>query len=993
MSNTVKIIAFMLGFNFLFQIFVSAQEQKIVTVKDEGGNPVSGATVIFGERSTEVTTNENGEFLIPFIPNLSVYINAEGFESRFFHLSTDDKAVILIKTSYHSGKKNTVNVPFGKLTRRQIPGSVGIINPEDILSYDEQSGVGGLIRGRVSGLFSSYNIRGSGNPLFVINGIPTQDIGNITSHEIQEITVLKDLSTAMLYGSRAEKGVILINTKRGSPYKKDLSFTLESGFNNPISYPEYLSAADYMELYNEASLNDELEPRYSQEKINETRTGNNPLLYPDENYYNSNYLKDMSTFQNFNANLVRGNETGQFFVNVGWRHNNGLFKKGKNENNDRFVLRTAIDYKVTDIINLKFNSSTIIKNYIGPRYTGDDFWKLTSTYRPNLYPLLLPLSELEDRFPEIVESANIIENKYILGGTQEYQTNLYGDLFLNGSKKTFEWLMDINTSLEFDLSGITKGLKGIGLFSFMNYNFNQEEMLNTYAVYSPSFASGTNTINKLTKIGNDVKVHDQTVTDGTYYKGLGVHGILDYHRKFNGIHELNAIALSFLDMNDYEGVYQTAKYGHLGFRANYMYSDKYVAEISGVYAGSGKYIKTNNKYAFSPGIGLGWIISEESFLNNNPIINYLKLIANWSILNSDENLTDYNVARDYYTQGSSYYYLDQGQRNYARNMFPGNPNLQWEKILNFNLGFESMLFDYKLGVDASYFYDKNYDLIVKRQYTLPGFFGVLPYDNYGSEQYQGFELGLTHAATLGDLKLNFQGNFVYSFPKILSIDEPFYVDEYRRTEGRPSDGIYAYVAMGLFKDQADIDNHAIQSFGTVKPGDIKYKDLNNDGVIDENDQMMIGNSRARVNVGFNMKLKYKAFEIFALSTGQFGSDKMYKDAYYWVYGERKYSAIVWDRWTPETADIAKYPRLSTISSSNNFRNSTFWLYRNNWFTIHTVQFNYTWSKINFAGLNEMRFFLKANNLFTFSENREKIDLNIGSTPKMRVFSFGVNIKF
>src|SRR5690606_26005299 len=183
-------------------------------------------------------------------------------------------------------------------------------------------------------------------------------------------------------------------------------FNLQTGINKPISYPEYLSAADYMELYNEASVNDGLDPRYSQEEISGTRSGNNPLRYPDEDYYNSTFLKNMSSYQNFNGNITNGNELGQFSVNVGWKRNNGLINVGPEQISNRFNLRTAVDYRITDIIKLKFNSSFILNNDNAPRYTGNfwsrnDFWKVSTTYRPNLYPLLIPATAA-DEYPELV---------------------------------------------------------------------------------------------------------------------------------------------------------------------------------------------------------------------------------------------------------------------------------------------------------------------------------------------------------------------------------------------------------------------------------------------------------------------------------------------------------------------------------------------------------------------------------------------------------------
>lgn len=1007
MKNISKVIFLAFSLILIFQVFSFAQVQRKMTVKDNEGNPISGATITYGEKNETVTTSQSGEFTITATPNVQIFVEAIGYKNSYFNYSLEGDVLILTKVPFQTGENDLVNMPFDKLTKRQVPGAIGTINVPDLLEHSQDNSVSELIKGRVPGLLSSINIRGVGNPLIVINGIPTDNVypswsnlrnDEIFAQEIEDITVLKDLSSALLYGSRAKNGVILITTKRGTANKKVLDFNLQTGINKPISYPEYLSSSEYMKLYNEASENDGLASRYSQEEINGSKLGNNPLRYPDQEYYNSTFLKNSSSYHNFNANIANGNDVGQFFVNIGWRQDNGLIKIGQEEKSDRFNLRTAVDYEITDFIKLKFNSSFILNNSNAPRYSGDfwsrnDFWGVSSTYLPNLYPLLIPSSAASE-FPELVAGANLVDGQYLLGGTNNYQNNIYGDLLFNGTSKQFSWLMDINTGLEFDLKGLTQGLKASALVSFNNYSFSWEEKQNSYATYSPSFIEGNNNLSNITKLGNDVRVTDQTVIDGYFYKGYAFYGKLDYSREFNGVHELNANALIFSQVNTRESLWTPTRYGHAGIRANYMYSDKYIAEFTGTYAGSQIYFGThNNKYAFSPGIGLGWVVSEEEFFNKDAAINYFKFNANWSILNTDVNVTDDKITYDYYRAQNTFRYANGQASNASQRIYPGNPNLLWEKMMNYNIGFESMLLDYRLGIQASYFYYKNYNFVVQRTNTLPDLIGVIPYSNYGSEQTQGVELGINHASNVGGLKLNIGANMVYSVPKILTIDEPFYADEYRMRADKPTDARFGYVALGLFQDQQDIDNHVAQSFGEVRPGDIKYKDLNDDGIIDVNDQQMIGNYTSRVEMGLHVSLSYKSFELFALGRGQFGADGAYSGSYYWVRGDDKYSNFVLDRWTPETAETAKYPRLTTTTGSNNFRNSTYWQYNTDRFSLQTVQLNYTFSDMSFIGLNEARFFLRGNNLVMLSGMNDVLNLRIGSAPNMRSFSTGVNLQF
>jgi hypothetical protein len=567
-------------------------------------------------------------------------------------------------------------------------------------------------------------------------------------------------------------------------------------------------------------------------------------------------------------------------------------------------------------------------------------------------------------------------------------TNIYGELTRNGPRRTNQRLIELNTGLDFDLSSITKGLKASLFFSFDMYNMFQTDQMNSYAVYDPTYIGDSITFSKY---GVDAKVDDQTVSDVFYYRRTGIYGLLDYSRSF-GDHAVKVTGLAYRDEYSEEEILQPAKHLQFGVRVNYMYQRKYVAELTGLLAGSSKLFETD-PYAFSPGIGLGWILSEESFMKDNPVINYLKIRANWAINNNDQSITNFYLGRDYYSAGSTFLYNHRNADNTARLLSIGNPDLKWEKDMNINFGFESMLFDYKLGIDISYFYNKSYDLITQRLQLLPVYYSSIPYENYGSDQVHGIDMGLNYNVNIGDIGIRLGGNMVYSIPKVLAMDELNYPDAYRSGIDKPTDAIFGFVDDGLFRDQTEIDNSPLQAFGPVQPGDIKYKDLNNDNVIDDNDQKMIGNSEARVGYGLTLNVIYKGFELFALATGQVGQDNIFNDPYYWVYGNSKYSEIVLDRWTPTTANSATYPRLSSKNNTNNFINSTFWLYKNNWFRLQTVQLTYALQDINFAGLNEARFFVRGNNLLKISKIKDKTDLNIGSPPQMRAISIGLALQF
>ncbi len=985
----MRVISVLLSLVILLNINVHAQDNsKLVKVMDENGNPVTGAMVIIGEGGKPLYTNANGEFSIRGDSLAPVLVKAMGFESQLINereiiaLET----ITLLKAPFQMGEKDMVSLPFRVLSRRRIPGAVSVLSPDEILKFD-QTDLRGAIVGRVPGMFSSSNIRGFDEPLFVVDGIP-RPAADINLQEIEQITVVKDLSAAMLYGSQASNGVILINTKRGEPLHKILKITAENGFNKPISFPKYLGAADYMELYNEALTNDGLATKFNDGLIENTRSGIDPIRYPDVEYYNSTFLKKWTSYQKVVGEVGGGNEIAQYYLNLGWNRSNGLLKvgEGANEKTDRLNMRANIDYKLQDAIRLRFDGAVVFNLSNGPRYQSDDFWNLSTTMHPEYYPLLIPVDLITD--PGLLGALKPIDNKYVLGGTSEYQTNIYGELMKNGPEKYNDRLVQISTGLDFDLKSITPGLKASVFFSFDVFNMFTTNLLNSYAVYNPTYSADSV---DFTKYGVDTKVDAQSVTDASQYRRIGIYGTLDYNRIF-GDHEIKATALTYRDQFSIQDVLQPTKHLHAGLNANYMFKRKYIAELTGVIAGSSKLYETS-PYAFSPGVGLAWILSEENFLKKNKVISYLKIKSNWAINHSDESISDFYLGRDFYEEGNLYVYNHSLASNRSRILSNGNSSLGWEKKMNLNVGFESGLLENQLWVEGAYFYNKTYDMLSRNANILPDYFTSLPYFNYQSNQNQGMEIGLKYTKQIEKFQFIIGANMVYVSSKVLKADELNYPNDYRSSIGKPTDAIFGFVALGFFNDPTEIANAPFQSFGSVQPGDIRYKDLNGDNIINNEDRMMIGNSDPTIGYSLHLNLKYKAFELFLMGTGENGEDRIFNNPYYWVYGDRKYSTMVLNRWTPSTAETADYPRLTSTTGSNNFQNSTFWLYKDNSFTLRTVQLTFSLENVGFAGLNQLSVFARGYNLATFSAIKDRTDLNIGSSPKTRSFSLGLTLQF
>lgn len=987
----IKAIFALICLNLLFQ--VSSFAQNSVVIKDASGNPVTGARVTIGEGTKPVFTNEKGEFSLKIDSRTPILVEAPGFEPQFITAfpAVELNNIILAKAPIQLSSKDLVNVPFGTFKKRYIPGAVASFKPEEILGYDNARDFQELIKGKIPGYFGAMDSRGLGSPLVIVDGVPRSGM-DYNIQQIEQITVSKDLLSSMLYGGQANNGIIYITTKRGAPLKKTLNFTFESGINKAISYPKFLSSGKYMSLYNEALANDGLAPKYLQADIDATESGADRVKYPDEDYYNSTYLKNFSSYNNIVGETGGGNDIAQYYLNIGWNRTTGLLKPGEggNEKKDRINVRGNVDYKLNEVIKIRFDAAVIFNIIDQPRYTSatSDFWTLSSTLYPNSAPSLIPVSLMTD--PTLLGAAKLIDGQYLLGGTSEYMTNIYGELTKNGPTQINNRLLEMNIGLDFDLKKITEGLTASVFFTYDLQNIFRTDIPNSYAVYKPTYT--VNDITSWSKYNVDAKVNTMNLSDVSFSRRNGLYGKIDYH-KVTGDHELTINGLSYFDQYSQEGIRQPLKHVNMGVRANYSYKQKYIAELTGMVNGSIKLSQTD-KWGISPGLGLGWIASEEGFLSSNALINYLKVRTNIALTNNDELLNVYTPGINFYTAGPVFAYNHAAGYNASYLLNLGNPDLGFEKRLNYNLGFESILLDNKLGFEASYFYYKTFDVITRRTNYLPAYFGSLYYENYGSNQNQGIELGLNYSENFGDFSIRLGTNLVYSVPKTLLIDELNYSEEYRKAAGKPTDALFGFVALGLFEDQQSIDNYYPQTFGSIKPGDIKYEDLNGDQIIDDLDQKMIGNSHSRVEYSFNVSIKYKAFELFALATGQTGMSTYFNNPYYWVYGARKYSEVVENRWTPTAAETAPasitYPRLTTLPNDNNFRNSTYWLYKNNWFTLQTAQLTYSLPE-NIAGMKQARVFIRGNNLMTVSKIKDKSQLNIGTSPQTRFYSLGISI--
>lgn len=963
-------------------------------VVDENGNPISGALVRGDEGAVITRADNSGKFSISVPLGSELLIESNGYKSAVFTPSdySGETQLVLLVSPLFMGAKDSVHVSFGKVDKKRIVNAINVIDPNEIREYDNIESIPQILSGRVLGMYGGNNIRGIGSPLYVVDGLP-RNIDNLNLSEIEQITVLKDINSSILYGSQALNGVILINTKRGEAFKKDIKVTGYYGMNTPLSLPKYLSSAEYMRLNNEARMNDGLDPLYNDEMIYNFETGN-PYRYPNVDYYSSDYIKKIKPFWKAMLELSGGNNKARYYVNAGWEHigNYLNFGEGKKAHQNKFNIRGNVDMRLNSWITTALDASAFFNNTRNPR---GGFWGEAATMHPHTNAPLIPISMIDVGNELLLSRKNDVDGHYLLGGNAALVTNAIANSYAAGYVERSHRTFSFNNRINFDLNSILSGLSFHTNISFDFYSVYDQAIQNEYSVYEAIWSDYEEKIIDLKKYGEDVKPGIHYAGNSQYNRRLGLYGMLNYKKEFNENHEINTNLLALVNTYNVIGDYQGVKNYTAGLRINYSYAKKYMLDFSSTYIMSNK-LAAGHRGAYSPSLGLAWLISSEDFMKSSAVVDYLKLRLSAGILHSDQNIGGFFLHADRYGSSGTYDWYDGAYRRYGTVVVQGeNSNLGFEKFKDINFGFDAQFFNGELLAAGNLFYKSNSNLLARPQTIYPSFYAqFIPWENFGKNVYKGFELGLLYKKNISDIKFEIGGNLLYNDSEIKIRDE-IYDDAYQYRVGNPIDGRWGLVSDGFFMDQAEIESHSVQAFGEVKPGDIKYVDQNNDGIINENDEVIIGRWQSPWHYGLNLKLSYSDFTLFIHGTGRLGADGYIENNYYWIDGNDKYSEYALNRWTEETKYTASMPRLSSLSNSNNYRSSTFWLYKDNYFTFDRVQLTYRLPAklVDNLKMQNIDIFINGSNLWTISKHRKIRELTVGGEPQSRNFSLGVKALF
>jgi TonB-linked SusC/RagA family outer membrane protein len=991
---------------------VRSQESKSVIIKsvvlDKNGKPVANAELFSGNAYTK--TDAEGKFTISMEPGSKLIVEAKEFDS--VALTVDEAKIrtkiILKETTFLYENEDKVDLAFRKSFSGDVVGSVSKVNTTDIDTYDNSIWADNILTGRTLGMMGSNNIRGigigidvadltgsglsAGNALFVVDGLP-RDIQSLRLSEIEEITVLKDVNASVLYGSAAVNGVILITTKRGEAFKNKSGFSYNYGISTPRALPKFLNSADAMTVFNQARANDGLTAQYSDATIQNFRTGNK-YRYPDVDYYSSEYMKSFKSYFDLKGEFSGGNDVAKYYSNVGWYSNGSIlgFGEAANARYNVFNVRGNVDLKINKWIKTSIDGTAIFGN--NKRQRGN-YWSAAASVRPFEFAPLLPFSLMDPNDPLLKGRKNDVNNEYLLGGNVSYLTNAFADSYSGGVYESIVRKFSFNNRVDFDLENITKGLSFHTNISFDYLMGFDQTIANTYSVYEPVWDVVEDKILSLKQQGIDARPGTQIVGNTFFWRKFGFYGLFSYDRTFGDDHHVTGSLLGYGSNYKEQGDFQGVKNGHIGLQVTYAYKNKYIIDFSGAYINSVK-LKAGHNRGFSPTVGIAWMVKSEDFMSSASAIDFLKVRLSGGVLNSDLPIGGFFYYDNRYTTNSSYAW-DEGVRSRSgvQSSWSDNASLGFTKRNEINLGAAGLFFKKTLGAEVNVFYDLYNGIVTRPSTTFPSFYtDFIPYQNFGAENYRGIEIGLNFNKSVGNWKFYAGVNALYITSERTKVDELYY-NSYQYRKGQPVDATFGLEALGLFKTQEEINASPVQSFGTVLPGDIKYKDQNNDGVVDSNDEIYLRRYQTPFSGGAQIKVSYKNVTLFVLGEGRSGAQNFLEGNYYWVDGNKKYSEVVLNAWTPATSSTATYPRMSSQTNSNNFRRSSYWLYNNDYFQIRKIQLTCDVPERFTKRLlmRDLNLFVDASNVFQFAKNLKIRDTSVGGEPYYRTFSIGLKANF
>lgn len=994
-------------------------------VRDNKGEPIIGANIMEEGTTNGTITDIDGNFILKISKGSKLVVSYIGFLSQTVVTDNKDSFEIILKEDTEQ-LDEVVVVGFGHQKKASIVGSITTLDPQKLQTGTSRSMTNNLA-GQVAGVIavqrsgepgkdaSNFWIRGissfTGNtaPLVLVDGIE-RSLDNIDPAEIESFSVLKDASASAVYGVRGANGVILINTKRGQKGKLQVDVRFEQGFTFMGKQASFINSADHLALLDEINRENGIEPLYGTETIEKYRLGVDPDLYPNVNWVDE-ITEDMATNTRANVTIGGGSDILRYSFVASVYNEKGIISRDKSQewdssiNLNRYNVRSNFDINLTKSTLARINIGGYLQDLRGGIKTTDELYAMAQKMPPFVHPAKYSSGE--------IPKTAILHNPWAEATQLGYQTN---------SQSKIESLL----ALEQDFGFWLPGLKAKITASFDRFQGNGVIRQKEPDYYNPASGRDENGDLILTLSSQGQPFLGYGTTSEWGYKRTYIEANISYDHIFNDVHSVSAMFMGNRTNYDNGDRLPFRKEGIAG-RLSYTYDSRYIGEFNFGYNGSENFAK-GSRYGFFPSIALGWLISEEDFMESyRDVINKLKLRASYGLVGND-NLGGTRFA--YITTIAQlgtwnplypHEYRWGVNNDYVRQVYMegniGVSNLTWELVKKFNVGVELNLYN-ALDVQVDYFYDRRSNIFLQRQ-TLPGSLGFVttPYQNFGRAENKGIDLSMIFNKQITkDFNLSARGTFTYVTNKIIEMDEPDAIKgTYRAQTGRSINQLFGFVDDGLFTDDDFVVNEngvkvlapgiPVHTFGAVRPGDIKYKDLNGDGMITEVDQTAIGGTvDPKIVYGFGLNMSYKDFDFSCFFQGNAMTDRIIGDALFMPGSGGTTFGNVYDnyqdRWTPDNpSQDVFYPRLTNGLNPNNSKPSTWWLKDMSMLRLKTIELGYNLPKEkclpNF--IKSARLFLTGNNLLQFSGfdmwDPELATVNGMKYPIMKSVSVGFNVVF
>lgn len=1005
---------------------LSVEQQATFKVRgqviDNNKEPLIGVVVSTedGKSPVRVITDIDGMFTIDVPQGThSLTFSYIGFKKHTERVSGSKVINVMMEEETNSFDEVVVT-GFSSQKKASIVGAIETIKPSE-LQFGSTRTLFNNLAGKLSGVIgiqrsgepgyddSNFWIRGistfSGNssPLILIDGVE-RDLNNVDVAEIESFSILKDASASAMYGVRGANGVIVITTKHGKVGPPSIKLHMEHSITQPTQFPDFLNAPDYMTLLNKLADQGGAPLPFTQQTIDRTRSGYDPDLYPDVNWIDA-ITKDYAYNTRVNLDVSGGSDYLRYSVVASYFKETGILEQDKSldvnnaTNNQQFNLRTNIDMDLTKTTLLRVNIGGFLNRFKKQRCNTDEAFNEAFITLPFVHP-----TRYSDGAIPVVSNGH---NPWATVTQQGYD-------FMTSSK------IQTLFSLEQDLKMILPGLKIKGLFSFDRWNRSTRGRVSKRATVFP--ATGRDEHGNLIYTQGTVGDESMTAYNNGEYGNTRVYfeGDLMYKQRF-GKHDIDAMLLYNQQAYD-NGSYQDYRKQGIAGRLSYTFDNRYVGEFNFGYNGSENFAK-GKRFGFFPSFALGWLMSEEPWMEKAKKV-FSKIKFRGSIGQAgDDNiggrrfayLTTVNANAEGYIWGTT------GQMNFSQGITEGEigvSNLTWETVTKANLGVELGLWN-MLDLNFDIFREKRKDIFMKRKIipTQTGFINS-PWANYGKVTNHGLEMSLNfHKQWNKDWFTSAYANFTYAKNRVDEFDEPAVrKGTYRSQTGRSLNELIGLVAERLFTpEDFDENGHLLPGIPSqdgvggvnLKPGDIKYKDMDGDGAITAEDEGFIGGTNdPRKVYGFGGVIAYKNIDFNFFFQGVADTYRMVGGTASFIPGSgttvqgNAYAKNIGDTYSDENPDpYAFWPRFTYGPNLNNYRASTWWKKDMSFLRCKTLELGYTFdnSWLKSIYVKNLRVYVSANNLFCIS-GWKLWDPELGTNdglkyPMNRSFQFGLDINF